>query len=275
MENDFLKNLIPPTLSLIVSSGLAILVGIFIEKFKNRKRRISYRIFTQNLKPNISSNLGGNLRITLNEREIENLKSARIVLENENNIDLENVEVQFVLSPGAVFQGNEGYVQNSLSWLQWTSQHNDLFNDVLREFEALPLNENGLKDIPHNLQNKINYVNRNQFFLIPVFNRKEKANFNFLYENPLDGSEATISISLVHKSVSLIEKNDEDKLEKKRILKSVVVGTVVAVILVSILSYYYPNHRIYIIVASIIGWSYSVVGYSILELIKRLKAFFR
>jgi len=192
METETINSLLPATITLIVTSLFGLLVGILTEKFKNRLRTITYEIYTQNLKPNLSKNLIGNLKISLNEREIDSLRSAYVEFENKNNVDLENIAIRFNISSGAVFQGSEGYVRNSLSWLNWTEQHNDIFQDVLSEFNALPTDENGLKQIPDNLQNRINYVNQNQEYLIQVFNRKDTAHFNFLFEDPLDGSTAIL-----------------------------------------------------------------------------------
>ena len=192
METETINSLLPATITLIVTSLFGLLVGILTEKFKNRLRTITYEIYTQNLKPNLAKNLIGNLKISLNEREIDSLRSAYVEFEHKNNVDLENIAIRFNISSGAVFQGSEGYVRNSLSWLNWTEQHNDIFQDVLSEFNALPTDENGLKQIPDNLQNRINYVNQNQEYLIPVFNRKDTAHFNFLFEDPLDGSTAIL-----------------------------------------------------------------------------------
>lgn len=275
METETINSLLPATITLIVTSLFGLLVGILTEKFKNRLRTITYEIYTQNLKPNLSKNLIGNLKISLNEREIDSLRSAYVEFENKNNVDLENIAIRFNISSGAVFQGSEGYVRNSLSWLNWTEQHNDIFQDVLSEFNALPTDENGLKQIPDNLQNRINYVNQNQEYLIPVFNRKDTAHFNFLFEDPLDGSTAILYTSINHKSVRLERKVDDDKVAKKTLWTAVGIGTALVIIILAILSYNYPEHETLIIISGIVGFSYSIVGYFILGIYKRIKEYFK
>lgn len=180
MNSETINSLIPPTISLIVTSLFGLLIGILVEKFKNRLRVITYDIYTQNLKPNLSKNLSGNLKITLNERVIDTLRTAYVEFENKNNIDLENIVIKFNVSQGAIFQGSEGYLFNSLSWLNWTESHNSNFQSVLSDYSELPTDNEGIKQVPDELQNRINYVNQNQEYLIPVFNRKESAHFNFL-----------------------------------------------------------------------------------------------
>jgi hypothetical protein len=274
MNSETINSLIPPTVSLIVTSLFGLIIGILVEKFKNRLRIITYEIYTQNLKPNLSKNLIGNLKISLNEREIDSLRSAYVEFENKNNVDLENVVIKFNVSPGAVFQGSEGYLRNSLSWLSWTENHNNNFQRVLAEFKALPTDENGLRQIPDDLQKQINYVNQHQEYLIPVFNRKETAHFNFLFEDPLDGSNAILYTSITHKSVKLERKIDDDKVAKKNLWTAVGIGTVLVIIILSILSYFYPKHTTLIIISGIVGFSYSIVGYLILGIYKRIREYF-
>ena len=67
METETINSLLPATITLIVTSLFGLLVGILTEKFKNRLRAITYEIYTQNLKPNLSKNLIGNLKISLND----------------------------------------------------------------------------------------------------------------------------------------------------------------------------------------------------------------
>lgn len=275
MNTETVNNLIPPTISLIVTSLFGLLIGILVEKFKNRLRIITYEIYTQNLNPNLSQNLGGNLKISLNERVIDSLRSAHVVFENKNNIDLENIVIKFNISHGAIFQGSEGYLTNSLSWLNWTENHNNTFQNVLSEFNSLPQDENGMRQIPDNLQERINYVNQNQEYFIPVFNRKENAHFNFLFEDPMDGSTALLLTSIVHKSVKLERKLADDKAAKRNLWTAISIGTIFVLIILSLMSYFNPNEMILIIIAGIIGLSYSIIGFLILGAFKRLRDYFK
>jgi len=275
MNPETINSLIPPTITLIVTSLFGLLVGILAEKFKNRLRIITYDIYTRDLKPNLSKNLSGDLKITLNERVIDSLRTAYVEFENKNNIDLENIVVKFKISQGAVFQGSEGYLSNSLSWLSWTDNHNTNFQNVLSEYNALPADEQGIKQIPEDLQNRINYVNQNQEYLIPVFNRKETAHFNFVFEDPFDGTSANLFTSIVHKSVKLERKIEDEKAEKRHLWTAVSIGTVLVVIVLSLMSYFYPTQKSLIIIAGIVGFSYSIVGFLILGIYKRIRGYFK
>src|SRR5690554_2257815 len=99
METETIIRLIPPTISLIVTSLFGLFVGVFIEKFKNRYRTIEYSIKSQKIIPPLSENLGGQLSIKLNDRVVNTLKVTTVEIENRSSIDLENVVVRFSLSP--------------------------------------------------------------------------------------------------------------------------------------------------------------------------------
>lgn len=275
MNLETINSLIPPTITLIVTSLFGLLVGILAEKFKNRLRIITYDIYTKNLKPNLSQNLSGNIKITLNERVIDSLRTAYVEFENKNNIDLENIVVKFNISQGAVFQGSEGYLSNSLSWLNWTDNHSTNFHNVLADYNALPADNDGLKQIPDDLQNRINYVNQNQEYLIPVFNRKETAHFNFLFEDPFDGTSAILLTSIVHKSVKLERKMEDEKAKKRHLWTAITIGTILVIIVLSSMSYFYSAQKSLIIIAGIVGFSYSLVGFLILGIYKRIRAYFK
>lgn len=275
MNSETINSLIPPTIALIITSLFGLLVGILAEKFKNRLRIITYDIYTKNLKPNLSKNLSGNLKITLNERVIDSLRTAYVEFENKNNVDLENVVIKFNISQGAVFQGSEGYLGSSLSWLSWADNHNTDFQSVLADYNALPADNKGIKQIPDDLQNRINYVNQNQEYLIPVFNRKETAHFNFVFEDPFDGTSANLFTSIVHKSVKLERKIEDEKAEKKHLWTAISIGTILVIIVLSFMSYYYPSQKPLIIIAGIVGFSYSLVGFLILGIYKRIRAYFK
>ncbi len=275
MEPETINSLLPTTITLIVTSLFGLLIGIVVEKFKNKLRIIYYDIYTQNLKPNVSKNLTGNLKISLNERVIDSLRTAYVEFENKNNVDLENVVIKFNISQGAIFQGSEGYIRNSLSWLSWTEKHNDYFQKVLSDFNALPLDDNGIRQTSDELQHRINYVNQNQEYLIPVFNRKESAHFNFLFEDPLDGNTAVLLTSITHKSVKLERKMDDDKAAKRNLWTAVVIGTILVIIMLSFMSYHNSAQTSLIVIAGVVGFSYSIVGFFLLSIYKRIREYFK
>jgi len=276
METETLIKLIPPTITLIVTSLFGLLVGVLVEKFKNRFRTVEYSIRSQKIIPPLSQNLGGQLSIKLNDREINTLKVTTVEIENKNSIDLENILVRFTLSQNSWFQGNEAYLVNSFANLYWTPEYAETFNEIVRENESHVVNpETGIRAVPQDLQNRINYVLANRDYLIPVFNRKDKALFNFLIEDPLDGTESNIFPSIVHKSVDFVRKSEDAKQKQKDLWIGVAIGIIVVAFVITLMVIKYADQKFLIIWSSVIGFSYSIVGYLILFGFRKIKSFFK
>lgn len=275
MNIETLYSFIPTTISLVVTSLFGLLVGVLVEKFKNRLRVIKYNVYTQDVKPNLSRNLSGDLKITLNNRVIDSLRIAHVELENKNNIDLVNIKVKFLLNNRGIFQGTEGSLSNSLSWLNWSKNHNDTFQAVLSEYNSLSENEGGEKEVSDDLQNRIDYVNSNQEYLIPVFNRKETAHFTFLFEDALNGVTSDLHVSILHESVKLEMKLDDEKEAAQRLKISVLIGIVITATVITLLCYNYPRQKSLIIIVGIIGFSNTLIGMLILWVYRQITAFFK
>lgn len=276
MDRETLLKLVPPTISMIVTAVFGLVVGILVEKFKNRFRTITYTIRTQKVTPTLSTNLGGQLKITLNNQEINTLKVATIQIENGNNVDFENIIVKFWIGKGGIFQGNEGYLVNNSSWIYWTEEYASQYDKAVKELNTLPLDaQTGLRDISNEFQTRIDYLNTNRNYFIPVFNRGESAIFNFLIEDPVDGTIVDIFPSLIYKSVNFVKKPDDNSQAQTDLWIGVAIGLTVVSLTDWALVTVYPNEKSIIIWSTIVGVSYSIVGYGILYVFRRTMQFFK
>lgn len=275
MDTETIIKLIPPTISLIVTSLFGLLIGLLVEKFKNRFLTVEYSIRSQKIIPPLSHNLGRQLSIKFNERIINTLKVTTVEIENKNSIDLENITVHFSLSQNSLFQGDEAFLFNNFNTLNWTTGYMKTFDEVLNDYNSCNIEENEDKKLSNELQNRINYVLSNRDYLIPVFNRKDKAIFNFLIEDPIDGTNGYIYPSIIHKSVNFVQKSDDEKRKQKDIWIGVGIGIIFVSILITLLSVKYPEQKCLIIWSSVIGFSYSIVGYLILYGFRKIKLFFK
>jgi hypothetical protein len=276
MDTETITKLIPPTITLIVTSLFGVLVGVLIEKFKNRFRTLEYSIRSQKIIPPLSQNLGGQLSIKLNDRVANTLKVTTVEIENKNSIDLENIVVRFTLSHNSWFQGNEAFLAKNFNGLFWTPTYSDKFNEVVKDYNSCETDpSNNQKIVTNELQPRIDYVLSNRDYLIPVFNRKEKAVFNFLIEDPIDGTNGYIFPSIIHKSVNFIQKSDDEKRKQKDLWIGIAIGIVFVSILIAILAFNYPEQKSLIIWSALIGFSYSIVGYLILYGFRKIRLFFK
>lgn len=163
MDTVIMTKLIPPTITLIVTSLFGVLVGVLVEKFKNRFHTLEYSIRSQKIIPPLSQNLGGQLSIKLNDRVSNTLKVTTVEIENKNNIDLENIVVRFTLSNNSWFQGNEAFLADNFNELFWTPTYLDRFNSVLEDFNSTETEpSNNQKIVSNELQSRIDYVLSNR-----------------------------------------------------------------------------------------------------------------
>jgi len=276
MEKETLLKLIPPTISMIVTAIFGLGVGILIEKFKNRFRTITYTIRTQKVAPTLSANLGGQLKITLNNLEINTLKVTTIEIENGNNVDFENIVVKFGIGKGGIFQGNEGYLVNNSSWIYRTEEYASQYDKAVKELNELPIDpQTGLRDTSNEFQSRIDYLNTNRNYFIPVFNRGESAVFNFLIEDPVDGTIVEVFPSLIYKSVNFVKKPDNNSQAQTDLWIGVGIGLAVVSLIDWALVTVYPVEKAIIIWSTIVGVSYSIVGYGILYIFRKTMQFFK
>lgn len=276
MDNETIKTLIPPTISLIVTSIFGLLVGILVEKFKNRFRTVEYSIRSQKIIPPLSAGLGGQLTLKLNERDVKTLKVTTIEIENNNSIDLEDIVVRFTLGKGSIFQGNEAYLLSNYNWLSWTQEFNDNFNQILKEYNLIETNPTtGFKELPDLLQKRVDYVLSNRDYFIPVLNRKNKAIFNFLIEDPIDGSESGIFPSITQKSINFVLKSDDQRQKQIDLWVPICIGILITSLIVRFIVGGYPEHKNLIIWTSIVGFSYSITGFIIYFAFKKIISFFK
>ena len=271
MDTTTIIELLPPTITLILTSLFGLMIGIFVEKFKNRYRVIDYSIRSQKIIPPLSKNLGGNLSIKINEKEVKTLKITTIEIENKSSIDLENIIVTFSLSNDCYFQGNEAFLTKIFSSLYWTPNYNSFFSEVVEKFNSSEDKDN----IPIDLQNSINYLLSNREYLIPVFNRKEKAIFNFLIEDPIDGSKGFIYPSIVHKSVKFVLKSDIEKKNQRDLWIGIIIGMIVVAIVIILMVLSNPTQKLLIICSALVGFSYSIVGSLLLRGARKIISFFK
>lgn len=275
METETLLKIIPPTITLIVTSLFGLVVGILIEKFKNKFGTLEYSIRVQKMIPALSDNLGGALANKLKDVQINNLKIVTIEIENKSNIDYDNLIVNFSINKNASFQGNEGFVTHSNTYLYWTSTFKNYFDEVLNEYNNFMQNSaNTDVPKPELLQNKITYVLSCREYLIPVLNRKESAIFNFLIEDINSDSNNPVYIGLLHKSIKLIPKIDYERVSRKNLWRSVWIGIIFVAIVLSLICYNHSDNCIFIVISGVIGMSYSVMGVIIYSLYKKIYNFF-
>lgn len=270
---DYLEENIPNIIGFTIATGASILIGVIIEKVKNKYRSLIYEVDVQTIVP--PGPLSNSISLTVGNNWVNNLKTINIVILNNNNYDFENVSLYFNIPRDCTLHGSEGFINNREFALGYTSMHQKTYEETLKEYDEHP-GEQGNKDIPDTLTQKLKFITSHLEYFVPILNRGDKLTFNFLvqdYDNIL--TESNVIISILHKSLGLKAETAPEIRFKQDIWKMVGIGVVIVTLMGLILSYNNYDTGEHIFVLLLIGASYSIVGAIILTTIRKIINYFK
>lgn len=204
---DWTSRIIP----LGVTGIISLIIGILLEKFKNRLSLLKYSTSFQSIATSSQVGHWGAIEVYHNGRLTKHLNFVTIKIENASNSDLQDVNVdiscdnqsQFLAHSAFYNEGNKPILleQNHYNYFLAVSQRN---HDDLAQAENNPQHET-----PKQLADEILWVTTNKKFYLPVLNRKTEITINLLTEN-YEAYTPTIGVVILHKSVKLLKESDAD-----------------------------------------------------------------
>lgn len=269
---EYMENLLPPTLSLLVTALVSVIIGIYLEKFKSRLTLLKYRLFFHPIATSTQNDYWGNIAVFYNGRQTNHLTFATIEVINDSNIGLQDVNVDIWVDTNSQILGNTGFYKELGNIILLEQRYYDYFMQVLeRNNEDLQFKEQDPDHItPTHLLNEIKWVLANKKFHLPIFNRHSSITLNLLIEN-FQGSKPETRISVLHKSVKLIEQEEKAAEDKKLGINMVIWGLIVFVISVWLVQRKYSDSTTPLVIVGIIGVLYLFIGFLIYRLIKFIK----
>jgi len=244
--HSFATEVIPPTISLLLTAAFSVVVGVYLEKFKNRLIVLKYTVQFSPLATSIQDNYWGNIQVTHNGRLTKYLNFVTIDIINDSNNDV----------PKDIYL--DIWVNAQVQILGFTANYNDIGNAIPLEAnylarynkagERLTAEEKNKESnpdyiIPDDLYTEVGWVQKNKKFHLPIFNRKSSAKINLLIES-FDGNEPTVSISILQTSVKLVKQADA-QIEKKRRDKQVnIYQIVIYVVCMFFIFWHYPESKV-------------------------------
>lgn len=272
-EPDFWSQFIPTVVSLIITGLISVIIGVYLEKFKNRLKIIKFDILNQPIATSSQSDYWGDIKVSHNGRDIKHLSVLTFQIENTSNQDLENINVDLSVDANSQILGQSGFYTDSNTSILLENGHFDYFNHVLQrnEQDLQEKQRNPDHITPPQLMQEIDWVLKNKKFHLPVFNRKNEATFNLLVEN-FNGQIPLGYINIVHKSLRLERKEDSDTEIGKTIVYMLIFGLIIYGVSYFILFREYSDAKFPLIITLILGLIYSVVGlgiYKFLQFIRR------
>ncbi len=272
-EPDFWSQFIPTVASLIATGLISVIIGVYLEKFKNRLKIIKYEILNQPIATSSQSDYWGDIKVSHNGRDIKHLSVLTFQIQNTSNQDLENINADLSVDANSQILGQSGFYNGSNTAILIENEHFNYFNNVLhRNQQDLQEQERNPEHItPPQLKAEIDWVLKNKKFHLPVFNRKNEATFNLLVEN-FNGQIPIGYINIVHKSIRLERKEDSNTETGKTIVYMLIFGIIIYGISYFILFREFTEAKIPLIITLILGLIYSVLGlgaYRFFQFIRR------
>jgi|GEM_PF-6093317 len=270
--SEFLQDILPTTISLIVTSLISIGIGIYLEKFKNRLTFIKYNILFQPLATSNQNEYWGNIDVYYNGLKTNHLNFMTIILENDSNKDYQDIYIDIWVDKKSFIKGQNGFYVDSGKTIPLEVNHYNGLIKVLEENsqDIAKRKEDENYATPLKLQNDIEYFQTNSKFYLPVFNRKSEIKFNILAEND-NAQQPNIGIDIKHKGLKLIKENDKYDNDKKLGVGMITYGLIIFVITTILLSYYFPEALKPIIILGIVGFlnlAFGLLVYRIFQFIK-------
>jgi hypothetical protein len=273
-DPEFLKALIPTTISLIITGLASLVIGVYLEKFKNRTSILTRKITSQPIAFSSKDEYWGHISVYYNEYEAKNLNFFTIEIYNNSSKDLADVVIDLKVDNDSMILANNGYLDFSNSPLLLTNDYFEYYVDVSNrnQDEETRIKKGEIKSKDLILANELKYVTTLKKYIVPVFNRQTKATFNLLVEN-FKGIYPTVTADIIQKSIKLVDHENEAQRERRTLLYGIGIGLVIFTISICVLLYNYENSKPAIIWTTVFAMTSTVLGlaiYQIASYIKRL-----
>lgn len=273
---EFLQDIAPTTISLVITGLVSLAIGIYLEKFKNRLTFIKYNILYQPLATANQNEYWGNIEVFYNGLKTNHLNFMTITLENDSNKDYQDIYIDVQVDKNSFIKGQTGFYTDSGKKILLENNH---YNRLVETVEQNKLDIEQRKEDPNhstpvNLQNDIDYFQTNSKFYLPVFNRKSEIKFNILAEND-NAQQPIIGVDIKHKGLKLIKENDKYEEDKKMGIGMIIYGLIIFISTTIILSYYFPESRTPIIILGIVGFLNLLFGLFIYRLFQLIKNYMK
>jgi hypothetical protein len=270
--NEYLEKLLPPTIALLVTAFISVVIGIYLEKFKGRLVFLKYRLFFNALGTTIQNEFWGNIEVRYMGRQTNHLSFVTIEMANDSNIDLENVNIDVWVDQDSQFLGHNGFYDDGGNSILLEQGYYAYYTQVIqRNQEDLELRAVDQEHItPPQLANEINWIMTNKKFHLPIFNRHTSIRINLLTEN-FRGKTPQLRVSVLHKSVKLVTQKDKAEEDKRLGINMIIWGLLAFILGTWMIQRQYSEATIPIIIVGILGVLYLLFGLLVYRVIKFIK----
>jgi len=272
---DLWSKIIPPTIALLMTGLLSLIIGVYLEKFKNKITILRRKIIFQPVGTTTRDDYWGNIKILHNDRPVEHLNFVTVEIINDSNRDQPDLILDISTDFSSKIIGQNGFIEGNNTPLLLTSEYFDFFTSVVdrNNEEELKISNKEIEAKSIQLQKDIDWALNNKKFNIPVLNRKTKAVFNLLIENT-EQLQPVVNANILKKSLKLEDDVDETERNKKTLIYTIIIGLLIFGIGFTLIYINFPNSKSAIILTGILGVTYSLFGLIILITLRYIKKIF-
>ncbi len=271
VSNDptLLEKILPTTISLIITGIISLIIGIYVEKFKNKLNLLKKRVVYQPIATSSQTPYWGSIKVLYNGRDINHINFVTLELHNDSNHDMDELKVDFSIDNDSQILAANGFIEASTTSLLLSNDYFNYFLDVLNRHEVAQnqLIAGEIERIPVSLESEIRDILSRKSFNVPAINRNDIVKFNFLVEN-FKGFQPVLSVSTNKKSVIIVDKEDESIEKNKKVLFTSIIGLAlfVIVVIMTINQYQTSTAPILIIAGfSLLTYFFGILIYNIIK----------
>ncbi|MBI1769782.1 MAG: hypothetical protein HYR67_15560 [Bacteroidetes bacterium] len=251
---------------------ISLLIGVLLEKFKNRLCLLKYSTSFQSIATSSQVDNWGAIDVYHNGRLTKHLNFVSIKIENSSNADLQDVNIDVSCDPQSQFLAHSAFYNESNRPILLEQNHYNYYTEVLQRNQAdmVLAGQNPNHVTPKQLSDELLWVQVNKKFHLPVFYRKTEITINLLAEN-YQAYIPTIGVGVLHKSVKLLMTTDVDADNKKIILWMLGLGVLILSLELYLLIDFFPLSKEPIIIATILALTCSLVGLGVVMLFRFIR----
>lgn len=118
-------------LPLIFTGLLSVIIGVYLEKFKNKLVILKYKLINQPIASTTQNDFWGNIEVTHNKRIVNYLSFVTLEIKNDSNKDIENVNVDVWVDKQSQILGVNGFYNESKNAILLEHNYYNYYNNVL------------------------------------------------------------------------------------------------------------------------------------------------
>jgi len=170
-----------------VALGIGGLGGVILSGFRNRVRKLTYRVVHEHLALSGNDPHFGNVQVTLQGKPVTNLYTSTVTLENGTGVDFQNLKFRVYTSSETLLMGQFTSLPGTASIIPHTDEYIKLLQ-VPEGQSATPAQWEA--------------YNHRRDYIIAVFNRGQTAVIRFL-TTVSQGGSAVVFVDVMHPGVSI------------------------------------------------------------------------